>query len=94
MPVKNLAAYTLMTNPRVSFARLLEKDRIVLHNVSKCLVLSQSTTFYTGKSHILKYMKSFPYTNGNYFKVYKRNQVLFPGRKIHFSVACLKCDPR
>lgn len=29
-----------MTNARVSFAKSLEKDRILLHNVSKCLVLS------------------------------------------------------
>lgn len=28
------------TNPRVSFAKLFEKDRILLHNVSTCLVLS------------------------------------------------------
>lgn len=28
------------TNPRVSFAKLFEKDRILLRNVSTCLVLS------------------------------------------------------
>lgn len=54
------------------------------------MYLSKSTTFYKGKSHILNYMKAFPCTKGDYFKVYKHSQVLFPGRKIHFSVACLK----
>lgn len=54
------------------------------------MYLSKSTTFYKGKSHILNYMKAFPCTKGDYFKVYKHSQVLFPGRTIHFSVACLK----
>lgn len=79
-----------MTNPRVSFVKSFEKDRILLHNVSKSRFLSQSTTFYKDKSHILKYMKAFPCTKGDYFKVYKHSRVLFPGRKIHFSAACLK----
>lgn len=73
-----------MTNPRVSFAKLFEKDRSLPYNVSKCLVLSESTTFYKGKSHILNYMKAFPCTEGDNFKVYKHSQVLFLGRKIHF----------
>lgn len=75
-----------MTNPRVSFAKFFEKDRILLHSVSKCLVLSYSTTFYKGKSHILENMKAFTCTEGSHFKVYKHSQVLFPGRKIYFSV--------
>lgn len=32
--------HIFMTNPRVSFAKSFEKDRILPHNVSKCLALS------------------------------------------------------
>ena len=82
--------HVFTTNPRVSFVKSFEKNRILLSNVSKPLVLSQSTTFYKLSYFKLHEYSVFSCTKRDYFQVYKHNQDLFPGRKMHFSVACLE----
>lgn len=53
--VKNLVTYIFMTNPRVSFVKSFGKDRILVSNISKPLVLSQCTIFYKDNSHFKIY---------------------------------------
>lgn len=91
IPVKKLAAYTYLWQTQESHLLNRWKRTGFYYTMYLSVECYHSPQHFTKiKSHILKYMKTFPCTKGDYFQVYKHNQVIFPGRKIHFSVACLQ----